>query len=50
MLKRKTAESEPSSVEQRGCFETAEIPPAGLVLKPASGFHTHQVSRWVLPR
>lgn len=50
MLEQKTAEHEPSSVEQRRCFETAEIPPAGLVLKPAPGFHTRWVSRWVLPR
>lgn len=50
MLERKTAESEPSSAEQRGCFEAAEIPLAALVLKPAPGFHTRQVSRWVLPR
>ena len=49
MLERKTAESEPSSAEQRGCFETAELPPVGLVLKLAPGFHIREVSWWMLP-
>lgn len=49
MLKQKTAESEPSWAEQQGCFETAEVLLAGLVLKPTPGFHTHWVSQWVLP-
>lgn len=49
MLKQEAAEREPSRAEQRGCFETAEIPLAGLVLKPAPGFHTHWLSQWVPP-